>query len=103
VLHEPTSWWLGLAAEITAAGAAIGALLKGLRWVLRTWRKLSEFLDEWNGEAARPGHVRVPGIPERLTKLESDVTAVRAQVTPNGGSSLLDKVQDIKNAMEGTP
>lgn len=100
-MKEPTTWWLAAAGAITAVGAAISVLTRGVKWMLKTWRKLGDFLEDWNGEEARPGHARQPGIPERLSTLEADLAAVKAQVSPNGGGSLLDKVDKIKTAVEG--
>ena len=55
----------------------------------RTWKKLADFLEDWNGEPARPGRPARLGVPERLARIE-------AQLWPNGGSSLHDKVNQIK-------
>lgn len=101
-MGKDTSWWLGAAGVITAIAAAISALAKGGKWMINTWRKIGHFLDDWQGEPARPGHPHRPGILERLEALESDLTAVKAQVSPNGGGSLLDKVDQIKTAVEAS-
>lgn len=73
--------------------------------------KISHFVDDFFGEEARPGVERVPGVLERLEQvtlmltaskqtlethteeleeLKSELQTVKAQVTPNHGSSAHD-------------
>lgn len=66
---------------ILQAGAIAGALLavagllalagRAVSWVLRTVRRLGEFLEDWNGEAARPGVAGRLGVMERLDRIEA--------------------------------
>lgn len=95
---DPGALLLGAAGAITVLAAAAGAIAKGARWMFRTVRRMSDFLDDWNGEPARSGHDRVPGVMERLEKIEKRLSTVESQVTPNGGSSLRDDVTKIKQA-----
>ena len=96
--------WLGGAA---AAIAIVTGVWKVLRKLGRGWRRISEFLEDWRGEEARPGFPRRPGVPERLEATEQAVTAnterlaaiedrigrVEYEMQPNGGSSFRDEVR----------
>lgn len=64
---------------------AISALL-GLAGI--AWRKLGrpllEFLADWRGELPRPGYEGRPGVPERLTAVETGQRALREDVAGLG-------------------
>ena len=81
-----------LAMALLAIIGLLTAVQKGARWMLRTLRKLGEFLEDWNGEPGRPGVPARPGVMARLERIE-------AQLNPNGGQSLHDKVTAIKNTV----
>jgi len=84
--------WLDVfvAAGIIATGLGLLALIgKVVRWMLRTWKRITDFLDDWNGEPARPGVEARPGFPERIARLERTVS--------NG---LSHNVADIKARVE---
>lgn len=62
-------------AGIIATGLGLLALLgKVVRWMLRTWKRIADFLDDWNGEPARPGVEARLGFPERIASLERTVS-----------------------------
>lgn len=82
---------LTLAAIITALGV-IGRLALSAR---RFFRATGQFLDDWTGQPARPGHRARPGIPQRLEALETGQAEIRAQLRTNDGSSLRDAVDRI--------
>lgn len=64
---------LGFVAAVAAAIWIGGRVRKGLA-VLRPWLVwLRQFREDWSGVPARPGHERVPGIPERMSSLEDAV------------------------------
>lgn len=90
------------AAAVVTLGTAVGVTVAGGRWCRARWRRVSDFLDDWNGEPARPGFAGRPGVPERLATVEATMTAtaaevatIRAEVTPNGGGSMKDAVGRI--------
>lgn len=90
--------WITVLSTIVLAGAALAVLT---HWVVmpavRLFTDWRQFLEDWRGEPARPGIAPARlGVLERLSKLEADVSASRSQLTPNGGSSLLDKVDRIE-------
>ena len=66
-------------------------------WVIQPLRRaqqsLEYFMDEWNGVPARPGHDSVPGIPERIQRIEREVQR-------NGGASLKDRVFEIDRKVD---
>lgn len=102
-VSNPLDWVLPVAGGVIVIGGAIAALGKGGRWVFSTLRKVNEFLEDWRGEDARPGHARRSGVPERLesietrlTNVESKVNQVKGQMERNGGSSLRDAVDRIE-------
>jgi hypothetical protein len=79
----------------------------------RFLRKISHFIDDVNGESARPGVAARPGVMEQVAALTAaqddmrvrqeeiasvaqtaadDASAIRSELTPNGGSSTKDAV-----------
>lgn len=96
---------LAWCAVIVAVGAAGTVLVKAVRWVMRTLRRVARLADELLGEPAhddepaRPGLMaRVAGIERRVAAIDGRLTRVEDQVLPNGGSSLHDKVCRIEQA-----
>lgn len=90
---------LGKMAAAVAAFATVALFAaKGVRWLLSALRRVNNFLDDWNGEPARPGVTATPGVMDRLARLESKVVEVRDEVKPNGGASMRDAVNRIAEA-----
>lgn len=54
---------------------------------------LENFMKDWAGEEARPGHPAVPGVMERLQKIEGELKH-------NGGSSMKDAVKRIEKKLD---
>ncbi|CAB4123685.1 hypothetical protein UFOVP45_7 [uncultured Caudovirales phage] len=50
------------------------------------------FMRDWAGEPARKGRSRVPGVMERLNKLDGELSH-------NGGSSIKDAVKRIEQKL----
>lgn len=71
---------LALSTGIAVVGGAIVLIVKGIRWMLSTLRKVNEFLEDWRGEEARPGHAYQPGVPERFSRLEDRLQKVEQEV-----------------------
>lgn len=78
---------------IIAIGGAIGVIWKLLSPIVRKTKALMEALDrfttDWFGEPARLGHKAVPGVLERLEKLEGELSH-------NGGSSMKDALKRVE-------
>lgn len=66
------------------------------RWCRRTSKQLGTFLEDWQGEAARPGVPARPGVMERLAGLEADTVQLRR----NGGASIADKIEAIVDGQD---
>lgn len=77
---------------VVITGAIIGVtqvifpLWKKVNGLFDTW---SSFVRDWNGEPAEPGREAVPGVMERLNKLDGELSH-------NGGSSLKDAVERLE-------
>ena len=77
----------------------IGALVVTVM-MRRIWKKLrpwldasKQFLRDWAGEPERPGiSSRRLGVMERLKVQDDEIAGIRAQVTPNHGSSAHDSL-----------
>lgn len=90
------SWIFQAAGALVLFGGAVAVIVKGVRWLLTTLRKVNEFLEDWRGEEARPGYHKRPGVMERLVMLEEMAREVRHEVKPNSGTSLKDQITRIE-------
>ena len=77
---------------IAITGAILGftsvvyPLYKKINRLFDTW---SSFTRDWNGEPEEPGRAAVPGVMERLNKVDGELTH-------NGGTSLKDAVYRLE-------
>lgn len=82
-------------AEVVATAVTVGGVLVAA-W--RAWRKFhksfNQFMEDWNGEPARPGVPEKPGVMVRLASIEKELH-------PNSGSSLRDAVVRIERRVDG--
>lgn len=76
---------LKTAAVVGALSVICGAVVWWVRSIVKTWRLLRDFLEDWAGEPSRPGVVGRPGVMTRLSSIEK-------QLHPNSGKSLRDAV-----------
>ena len=66
---------------IVAAGiGGLTAIFHLFRSILRAWRKVDAFLDDWNGEEERPGVPARPGVMERLSTVEERQTTTELRL-----------------------
>jgi hypothetical protein len=86
-----------------AFGTMIGALWLMTRPLRRTSKGFEQFLEDWHGVPERPGFDAIPGVPERLRKLERDAQALGEMVRkidhelhPNSGGSMRDQVDKVR-------
>lgn len=81
---------------IAITGAVIGIkqviypLFKKINLLFDTW---SKFIRDWEGEEAAPGRQAVPGVMQRLNKLDGELTH-------NGGKSVKDVVVRLEAQQE---
>ena len=83
---------------IAAACAALAALSAFARFVYKLARRTGHFLDDWNGEAQRPGQPGRPGVLEQLASVQEEQARVSHELQTNGGSSLKDAVKRVEAA-----
>jgi hypothetical protein len=67
---------------VLGGSAILGFLLKRASMMFKTW---SKFMRDWDGEQATDGRDAVPGVMERINRLDGELSH-------NGGSSLKDIV-----------
>lgn len=84
------------AGVVVVVGGALVVLVKAVAWVFRTIRRINDFLEDWNGEAERPGWPKRLGVMERLVDLEQHARTIVHEVQPNSGLSLRDSVSRIE-------
>jgi hypothetical protein len=81
---------------LTAAVALAVAVVGCAGWLLRiAWRgarRVTHFLDDYNGEPARDGLPAKPGFMARLASVEKALEHVVQETSPNHGRSLRDIV-----------
>ena len=98
-LASPLPEWVGALtlAEALSPFLGLGLVIWLIRWLIVTawpWiRRVTQFLDDWQGTPELPGHPREPGVPERLLTLETRLQRVEYQVQPNGGESAYDAMR----------
>lgn len=81
------------ATTIIALGGAVGVVWKLTKPIVKKTKKLLEALDrfvrDWEGEEAAPGRDAIPGVMERLNKIDGELKH-------NGGSSMKDSLRRIE-------
>jgi hypothetical protein len=85
------------AAGIITVGSALGMLLMLLK---RFYKRVQGFMDtwdqfhrDWDGEPAMPGRSAVPGVMERLNRIDGELKR-------NGGSSMKDAINRVEKKLE---
>ena len=79
--------------DVIAAGGVLTALITiwyVVREMSRALRRVHDFLDDWNGEKARPGVPGRAGVMQRLDSIEHELH-------PNGSTSMRDAVDRIEH------
>lgn len=96
-MSNPIDSAVYIATVITAILGAGFALHRFFSPVTRTVKELSDKLDkffrDWEGTPEEPGRARVPGVMERLNKLDGELSK-------NGGKSVKDTVERIEKRLE---
>jgi hypothetical protein len=118
--------------DLTASSPVIGGIIVGIATVLAVigwaWKQLKpptkgieHFLEDWNGEPARPGVPARPGMMQRVANIESSQVTTATHQTkadaffekygpiidkldhemhPNSGSSLADAVNRTEASLK---
>jgi hypothetical protein len=74
---------------VSGALISVGILFSPFYKKLKRWAAWMErFMRDWEGEEAEPGRAAVPGVMERLNKLDGELSN-------NGGSTTKDKVDKL--------
>jgi hypothetical protein len=88
--------------NILVAGATASAIASVFFVIAPTVRKtrsmvewLEKFRRDWEGEEASPGRDKVPGVMERLNRLDGELSH-------NGGSSMKDAIDRIEKRLGTT-
>jgi hypothetical protein len=74
---------------ITVVGAVVITARYAARHVRDLTREMAQWREDWYGEKARPGFAAIPGIPERLQRIEY-------QISSNGGGSMKDAINRVE-------
>lgn len=79
--------------------AVLGAWFSITRFVIPIFKKTKKwtetweaFMEDWAGQAARPGRDAIPGVMERLNNIDG-------QLKNNGGSTIKDAVDRIEKSI----
>lgn len=82
---------VGLILGIIGGGSALlYPLLKKINNLFKTWGR---FIIDWEGEEAAPGRDAVPGVMQRLNKLDGELSH-------NGGKSIKDVVVRLEKRQD---
>jgi hypothetical protein len=91
-VNTVTMW----ATTIIAVGGAVGVIWKFTRPVIKKTKNLLNSLDkfvrDWEGEEEEPGRAKVPGVMERLNRIDGELKH-------NGGSSMKDSMKRIEKKL----
>jgi len=85
------------AAGVITSGTALGMLWKLLKPLCVRLHALMDnwdtFMRDWAGEPASPGRSAVPGVMERLNRIDGELKR-------NGGSSMKDAINRVEKKLE---
>jgi hypothetical protein len=93
IAEQVIAWSAG----VIAVGGAFGILWKVFNPLVKKTKALMEALDrftrDWAGEPAEAGRDAVPGVMERLNKIDGELKH-------NGGSTMKDAIKRIEQKLE---
>lgn len=82
---------------VVALITIIGTFLAVGRWLYKQFRSLENLLEDWHGEAPRPGVPGRLGVMERLDSIEKKVNSAAFNSRPNHGTSAFDEHTRLLN------
>jgi hypothetical protein len=93
-MDQVVLYWAAGIITIGTAGSMLAMALK------RLYKRVHDFMDtwdqfhrDWDGEPAMPGRSAVPGVMERLNRIDGELKR-------NGGSSMKDAINRIEKKLE---
>lgn len=89
-MQEFFAFAAGCLSVLTLLAFLFRKALRELREFALWWRK---FQRDWDGEPEEPGRARVPGVMERLNRIDGELQR-------NGGNSLKDKVCETDERLQ---
>jgi hypothetical protein len=93
-MEQVVLYW---AAGVITVGTAFGILWRLLKPVCDRLHMLMDnwdtFMRDWAGEPASPGRSAVPGVMERLNRIDGELKR-------NGGSSMKDAINRVEKKLE---
>ncbi len=85
----------GLVSLIVIFATIWFAVRPTVKAIIRVTHQLEDFIRDWNGTPQEPGRDAIPGVMERLNRLDGELSR-------NGGKSVKDTVNRIeKRLVEG--
>lgn len=85
------------AAGVATVGTALGMLWRLLKPICNrihlVMDNIDTFMRDWAGEPAAPGRSAVPGVMERLNRIDGELKR-------NGGSSMKDAINRVEQKLE---
>lgn len=78
---------------VGGALAISGFLISLWKNISNMTKKLDLFWEDWNGAEERPGRDKIPGVMERLNKIDGELKH-------NGGSTMKDAVKRIEGKLD---
>lgn len=94
MIEQVVLYW---AAGIITVGTAIGMVIKVTKPILSRLHTVMDnwdsFMRDWAGEPAQPGRSAVPGVMERLNRIDGELKR-------NGGSSMKDALARVEKKLE---
>ncbi|MFG3406500.1 hypothetical protein [Streptomyces sp. NPDC048142] len=88
--------WGGALTVLGGIGAALWRVGRG---IVRTVRRMDDFMGDWCGEEGRPGAPARPGLMERVSAIEARLLGVEHELHPNDGGSLRDAVDQVNRRL----
>jgi len=76
----------------------IAPVWRGIKRAIVAWE---DFITDWKGDPnPEDGRKPTPGVIARLEVVESGLTKLKSELSPNGGKSVKDVVNRIENRLE---
>ncbi|HEY1179931.1 MAG TPA: hypothetical protein VGF17_27560 [Phytomonospora sp.] len=97
-MPELPVWLSSLLPWVGAASLIVGSCFAVWRTLQPIVHGIRDFLDDWNGEHARPGVGARPGVMARLSAQDDRLSAIEHELHPNGGSSMRDAIDRLEKA-----